>query len=175
MRFKYFFIILLFLLASCNPPKYVFTSYSKLSLNPVSLNYQRLIRIDDSIMNNNLLNSTYDYIRTKKFDDLEHFLVKYDLQKDTSDYLKFSMGLYYFFTKEYEKCYDILMQIKNPVIKPYSDLVMIDCEYEIAIGKNRLNIKALIDKYQKLIDDFPKNKQILEMTNHRIKLIKYGL
>ena len=133
----------------------------------------KVILIPSEYATGQLMNNTIQLIQNKKYYQLEKYLTVVD-EKDK--YIPLANGLLKLFRKNYCGAILDLKNNKQSDIQYIIDLLIVDCEYEIALlNSYDLNYYEFLEKYQTILDNYELTDFYKEIINNRIKFIRYKM
>lgn len=181
-------LILIFLITGCTTQKYYLTSNPKMInsfqtkkvhdgylLTPTETYHiqNKVILIPNENASGQVMGNTIMLIQNKKYYQLEKYLSTVD---SNDEYLPIANGLLKLFKKNYSAAILDLKNNKQSDIQYVVDLLIADCEYEIALYNSYdLNYYEFLEKYQKILDKYDLTDFYKEIINNRIKFIRYKM
>ena len=119
------------------------------------------------------MENTIQLIQDKKYKELDKFLDNVD----TNDLdLKFATGLFELFKKNYTNAILEFKKNNQSDLQYIADLLIVDCQYEIALSTSyKINYQEFLKKYQTIIDNYELTDLYIEIINDRIKFIRYKI
>ena len=64
---------------------------------------------------------------------------------------------------------------KNESIEFLCELLKVDCQYELSLINNNVDINNYIEKYQQIIDKYNPDQVYKKIINNRIRFVRYNI
>ncbi len=132
----------------------------------------KVILIKTDMLENKVLNQTFNLINEQKYNALGDYLLVTD--KD-DPYYYFSSGLLEMYKHKYDSAIRNFDSNKNESIEFLCELLKVDCQYELSLINNNVDINNYIEKYQQIIDKYNPDQVYKKIINNRIRFVRYNI